>query len=66
MEYLGTTQIVTVKTAHGQVKVRLPASMALKSGENVGLTFLGSRLSIFQKANGRAIKTLLRSGDAYG
>jgi multiple sugar transport system ATP-binding protein len=66
MEYLGTTQIVTVKTAQGQVKARLSASMALKSGENVGLSFLGSRLSIFQKANGRAIKTLSRPGDAHG
>lgn len=65
-EYLGTTQIVTVTTAHGQVKARLPASMALKSGEIVGLSFLGSRLSIFQKANGRAIRTVPRSGDAYG
>jgi multiple sugar transport system ATP-binding protein len=65
-EYLGTTQIVTVRTAHGQVKARLPASVPLKSGENVGLSFLASRLSIFQKANGRAIRTSSHSGDAYG
>ena len=28
-EYLGTTQIVTVNTAHGQVKARLPADIAV-------------------------------------
>jgi multiple sugar transport system ATP-binding protein len=58
-EYLGTTQIVTVKTAHGQVKARVPAHVNMKAGETVGLSFTRDRLSIFDKENGRALKTAL-------
>ena len=53
-EYLGTTQIVTVTTEHGPVKARLPASMPVRPGETVGLAFRGERLSLFDKASGRA------------
>src|ERR1700692_2255759 len=35
--YLGTTQIVTVVTANGRVKARLPSSDAVQVGETVGL-----------------------------
>ena len=35
-EYLGTTQIVTVTTANGQVKARLPSGQAVRVGEQVG------------------------------
>ncbi len=58
-EYLGTTQIVTVTTEHGQLKARLPASVAVASGETVGLAFTGDRLSLFDKASGRAIASAL-------
>jgi multiple sugar transport system ATP-binding protein len=58
-EYLGTTQIVTVDTAHGQIKARLPANVSVASGTNVGLTFRGERLSLFEKASGRAIASAL-------
>jgi multiple sugar transport system ATP-binding protein len=66
MEYLGTTQIVTVKTVHGQIKARLPASVSLQRGETVGLSFRGSRLSIFQKTSGRAVRTLRHRGASDG
>jgi len=58
-EYLGTTQIVTIATEHGQLKARLPASMPVTSGETVGLTFRSERLSLFDKASGRAIASAL-------
>ena len=58
-EYLGTTQIVTVTTEHGQLKARLPASTPVTTGETVGLAFRGERLSLFDKASGRAIRTAL-------
>jgi multiple sugar transport system ATP-binding protein len=58
-EYLGTTQIVTVTTEHGQLKARLPASARVASGDTVGLAFRGERLSLFDKASGRAIKSAL-------
>ncbi len=58
-EYLGTTQIVTVTTEHGQIKARLPASLRVASGETVGLAFRGERLSLFDKSSGRAIASAL-------
>src|SRR6185295_8630005 len=36
-EYLGTTQIVTLNTPHGQIKARLPSSVPVGIGDNVGL-----------------------------
>ena len=66
-EYLGTTQIVTVTTEHGQLKARLPASVPVASGETVGLAFRGERLSLFEKASGRAIASALdEKGRAHG
>jgi multiple sugar transport system ATP-binding protein len=55
-EYLGTTQIVTVTTDHGQVKAR----------HAVGLAFRGDRLSLFERASGRAIASALDDRSAHG
>ncbi len=65
-EYLGTTQIVTVTTEYGPLKARLPASTHVADGDTVGLTFRGERLSLFDKASGRAIRTALGEGGARG
>lgn len=65
-EYLGTTQIVTVNTEHGQVKARLPADVGASAGETVGLSLRSERLTIFDKASGRAIKTALSQGAGHG
>jgi multiple sugar transport system ATP-binding protein len=65
-EYLGTTQIVTVNTEHGQVKARLPADVGVNTGETVGLSLRSERLSIFDKASGRAIRSALHDGGAHG
>jgi multiple sugar transport system ATP-binding protein len=65
-EYLGTMQIVTVKTAHGQIKARVPAHVAMKTGETVGLSFMGDRLSLFERKNGRALKTALHREVVHG
>jgi multiple sugar transport system ATP-binding protein len=65
-EYLGTTQIVTVNTAHGQVKARLSADVPAKAGEIVGLSLRPERLSLFDKASGIAIRTSLGVGGAHG
>jgi multiple sugar transport system ATP-binding protein len=54
-EYLGTTQIVTVATAHGRLKARLPASVAARAGQHVGLSFRTRRLSVFEMSSGRAV-----------
>ena len=65
-EYLGTTQIVTVRTERGQVRARLPAGAAVQRGEAVGLTLKPEKLSIFDKATGRAIRSALHEGGAAG
>jgi multiple sugar transport system ATP-binding protein len=65
-EYLGTTQIVTVTTEHGPLKARLPANVRVADGDTVGLAFRGERLSLFEKASGRAIRTALGEGGAHG
>jgi multiple sugar transport system ATP-binding protein len=61
-EYLGTMQIVTVKTTQGRVKVKVPASIAVSAGEQVGLAFLGDRLTLFDKGSGRALRSALHDG----
>jgi multiple sugar transport system ATP-binding protein len=58
-EYLGTTQIVTVRTAHGAVKARVPSRLRVAPGETVGLGFVAERLSLFDKASGRAVRSAL-------
>jgi multiple sugar transport system ATP-binding protein len=65
-EYLGTTQIVTVTTGHGQLKARLPADQRLEPGEQVGLAFRAERLSLFAKETGRAVKTMLYEDGGHG
>jgi len=65
-EYLGTTQIVTITTEHGPLKARVPAAVRVADGDTVGLTFRGDRLSLFEKASGRAIDTARRLGGAHG
>jgi len=65
-EYLGTTQIVTVNTEHGQVKARLSSDIAAEPGEVVGLALRSERASIFDRASGRAIPTALREGAGHG
>jgi multiple sugar transport system ATP-binding protein len=65
-EYLGTTQIVTVDTDQGQIKARTSADLRLNPGEPVGLSLLSHRLSLFDKASGRAIRTAFSEGDGRG
>jgi multiple sugar transport system ATP-binding protein len=61
-EYLGTTQIVTLSTPHGQIKARTPAAQTAKPGETVGLTLNARTLSLFDDTTGRAIRTAANVG----
>ncbi len=65
-EYLGTTQIVTVNTPFGQIKARTKSTGEVKPGEKVGLRFASSRLSLFDKVTGRAVRSALHQGAAHG
>ena len=38
-EYLGTTQIITIAAANGELKARAPATQVARVGDTVGLGF---------------------------
>src|SRR5262249_10646223 len=65
-EYLGTTQIVVIDTAHGQVRARIPAAVPARAGEIVGLRLRPERLSLFDVASGRAMRSALHDGAGHG
>jgi multiple sugar transport system ATP-binding protein len=65
-EYLGTTQIVSIETADGMIKARIPADVAVRTGETIGLALRAERLSLFQRASGRAVETVLTAGGRHG
>lgn len=66
VEYLGTTQIVTLSTPHGTVKARTSSSMPAKPGDLAGLALNAPRLSIFDANSGRALRTAANSGVHHG
>jgi multiple sugar transport system ATP-binding protein len=66
VEYLGTTQIVTIETPHGRVKARSPSSAAARIGDIVGLNLDHARLSVFDVTSGRALQTALHQRDGLG
>jgi multiple sugar transport system ATP-binding protein len=61
-EYLGTTQIVTLKTASGELKARIPSDQPVRAGEFVGLEFNGSTVTLFDNQSGRALRSELNEG----
>lgn len=61
-EYLGTTQIVTLLTAHGSVKARISAATRVNPGETVGLDFNGSTVTLFDTQTGCALHSSLNDG----
>jgi multiple sugar transport system ATP-binding protein len=65
-EYLGTTQIVTVTTAGGRVKARLPSGKAPQAGETVGLKLRADKLSLFDAVSGEALPSALDAGVRHG
>ena len=61
-EYLGTTQIVTLDSAMGELKARVDASKSIKADETVGLSFNTETVTLFDRANGRALRSALNEG----
>ncbi|MEL6279382.1 MAG: ABC transporter ATP-binding protein [Pseudomonadota bacterium] len=61
-EYLGTTQIVTLRTHNGEVKARVPSDRRASVGETVGLSFNGSTVTLFDTQSGKAIRSALNEG----
>ncbi|MDX8352986.1 ABC transporter ATP-binding protein [Cognatiyoonia sp. IB215182] len=65
-EYLGTTQIVTLDTAGGEIKARVPSTQVAKMGETVGLDFDPGTITLFDRQTGRALKSELNEGVLHG
>ncbi|WP_349436017.1 ABC transporter ATP-binding protein [Pararhizobium sp. A13] len=65
-EYLGTNQIVAVETAKGLLKARVPADRTFRIGETVGLELNSEKLSLFDCASGRAVKSSLYAEVRHG
>ena len=66
-EYLGTTQIVTLATAAGaRVKARIAADVRVLPGEHTGLAFRPGKLSLFDRASGRALRSALHDEARHG
>ena len=61
-EYLGTTQIVTLSTPFGDLKMRAPSGQAIRAGERVGLTFNPRTLTVFDAGSGKALASAANSG----
>ena len=56
-EYLGTTQIVTLDTTHGEAKARTASSAVAMPGETVGLSFDARTVTLFDAATDRALRS---------
>ncbi|MEM9573744.1 MAG: ABC transporter ATP-binding protein [Pseudomonadota bacterium] len=61
-EYLGTTQIVTLQTPNGTLKARTGSGNIAKVGEQVGLDFRGSTVTLFNQSSGLALRSALNEG----
>lgn len=61
-EYLGTTQIVTIKTPNGVVKARLPSGDIAHVGETIGLQFDEKHVTLFDNQTGKALRSALNEG----
>jgi len=66
VEYLGTTQIVSVTTDRGMVRARVGADRRASIGDRVGLSFKPDKLSVFDKASGRVLRSALHEGASHG
>jgi multiple sugar transport system ATP-binding protein len=66
VEYLGTTQVITITTKHGMVRARVDANRKAAIGDHVGLSFHSEKLSVFDKASGRALRSALHEGAIHG
>jgi multiple sugar transport system ATP-binding protein len=66
VEYLGTSQIVTLSTSHGTVKARTPSAQPARTGDLTGLKLSAPRLSLFDATTGRAFRTAANAGVHHG
>ena len=61
-EYLGTTQIITLSSPNGMLKVRMDSKETLREGEKVGISFREEFISLFDRKTGNALLSEINSG----
>ncbi|MFK7753057.1 MAG: ABC transporter ATP-binding protein [Sedimentitalea sp.] len=61
-EYLGTTQIVTLKTQGGLIKSRIGSEQNVKVGDSVGVQFDPKTVTLFDRGSGQALRSALNEG----
>ncbi|WP_295074579.1 ABC transporter ATP-binding protein [Tabrizicola sp.] len=66
VEYLGTTQIVTLSTPFGTVKSRTSSALPATAGALTGLALNAPRLALFDATSGRALRTAANAGVHHG
>jgi len=59
-EYLGSSQVVTCRLAHGgtTLRARVAPDVPTQRGDQLGLQFDATQLSLFDAASGRALRTV--------
>lgn len=57
-EYLGTTQIVTLDTAYGEIKARISSADTVRPGTITGLSLDARTLSVFDAGSGQALRSV--------
>ncbi|MEW9612544.1 ABC transporter ATP-binding protein [Shinella sp. S4-D37] len=62
VEYLGTTQIVTLRSSYGSLKARIPSHQRVHEDELIGLEFDARTLSLFDAETGRALLSEANEG----
>ena len=61
-EYLGTTQIITLRAPDGVLKARISSDLPARVGETVGLGFNARTVTLFDAVSGRALRSELNEG----
>jgi multiple sugar transport system ATP-binding protein len=61
-EYLGTTQIVTLETANGDIKSRIASGDKVQLGDQTGLSFDPRTITLFDAETGLALRSQANEG----
>jgi len=61
-EYLGTSQIVTIKCPHGVIKARVASSEVAIVGDITGVSFNRKAVTLFDRSSGRALVSKANQG----
>lgn len=62
VEYLGTTQVITLETSNGDIKVRLPSEQSVEVDEQLGLELDPRTLTVFAGERGMALRSEANEG----